>query len=468
MNWISEFFFCVGSMSIAGSVAAGLYCLFRKRLRRAKSGMAIQILKIIVIMYLFPVSYLAVRTMRMGVSVEYLYATGYFGINTSPLFIKIFSLVGLIWLLGLVVGIFKGIIQYRKLRGMMLFNIPVSDPKLEEILREECGRYHLDGVKLCENEMILSPMVTNILHPTIVIPRYAFTEQNMHIILEHEVNHIRKHDLIWKRVAMFVSWLHWFNPLAYWLFDWIDMEQEVECDLHVCSTTKYYTAKEYYEFMLTLMEHSSHKVFTSGLGDSDNRIIRRIEIMKERRTRGKASKWSIFGICLILVLLSVSPAYAMAKGVADAEEKWLAETEVVLDEAEAVAVAASTGESALIEFTVLENNADHQEVYLDEGVSPYSSIVVIDITGKANTRYSFKAQSMQVGDEVTITVQCDNPNVVFWIGIKNVNTNVARYLEGTERLYHVFTINEAGTYRVFVENRSNTDAEFLGSGIYPY
>jgi hypothetical protein len=74
---------------------------------------------------------------------------------------------------------------------------------------------------------------------------------------------------------------------------------------------------------------------------------------------------------------------------------------------------------------------------------------------------------MRVGDIVSITIQCDNPDVPFWIGIKNVNTNVARYVSGTDFLVRRFTVNEAGTYRAFVENVSDTDAEFYGSMIYP-
>jgi len=464
MNWISEFFFCVGSMSIAGSIVAGLYLLLHERFNHAKAGVAIWVLRLVVFLYLCPVAYLAVRTIKMGISAKDLYATGYFGINTSPLFIKVFSLIGAVWLIGFIANSILGLIQFKRLRGMMIFNVPVSDLRWETILQEECSRYGLNGVRIYQNDWVVSPMVTNIIHPTIVVPPYVFNEQSKHIILEHEVAHLRNHDLIWKRAAMIVSWLHWFNPLAHWLFSWLSVEQEDECDLYVCGTTKYFTAKTYFIFMMSLIETKGEEFFISGLANSANSMERRLELMKLRKGRGYASKWAVLGLCLSLMTVSVIPSYAMMDYVANAEEQWLAETEMTLYDADpAVAPANDT----LVEFTVVENTVDYQEVYFDEGISTYASTVIVDINSDPHTRYSFKAQYMNVGDRVVISILCSDPDAPFWIGIKNVNTNVARYVSGTDILQHTFTVNEAGTYRAFVENVSDVEAHFQGSMIYP-
>ena len=465
MIWISEFFFCVGSMSIAGTVVAGIYHLFYERFRNGKAGVAIRVLRLIVFLYLFPVAYLAVRTIRMGVSAEDLYAKGYFGINTSPLFIQVFSLVGAIWLIGFILNSILGLRQFKRLRSMMIFNIPVNDLQWEEILQEECSRYRYHGVRIYENDWVVSPMITNIIHPTIVVPPFVFAEKSKRITLEHELTHLRNHDLLWKRAAMVIAWLHWFNPLAHRLFDWLCEEQEAECDMHVCTTTKHFTTKDYFVFVISLIEARGEEFFISGLANSANSIERRLEVMRKRKGRGYASKWAVLSLCLILMTVSVMPAYAMMDYVAGVEEQWLAETEIKLYDADP---AVTSAEDMLVEFTVLEDTMENPEVDMSNSVSMYSSMVTIDLTGEANTRYSFKPQYMRVGDRVTITVECSDPSVVFWIGIKNVNTNVARYVEGTDLLHHSFIVNEAGTYRVFVENRSNTEADFLGSGIYPY
>ena len=464
MIWISEFFFCVGSMSIAGTVVAGMYHLFYERFRNGKAGVAIRVLRLIVFLYLFPVASLAVRTIRMGVSAEDLYAKGYFGINTSPLFIQVFSLVGAIWLIGFILNSILGLRQFKRLRSMMIFNIPVNDLQWEEILQEECSRYSYHGVRIYENDWVVSPMITNIIHPTIVVPPFVFAEKSKRITLEHELTHLRNHDLLWKRAAMVIAWLHWFNPLAHRLFDWLCEEQEAECDMHVCTTTKHFTTKDYFAFVISLIEARGEEFFISGLANSANSIERRLEVMRKRKGRGYASKWAVLSLCLILMTVSVMPAYAMMDYVAGVEEQWLAETEIKLYDADP---AVTSAEDMLVEFTVVEDTVDHEEVYMDEYMSPYASTVVVDIAGEPHTRYSFKSQYMSVGSQVGITIQCSDPSVVFWIGIKNVNTNVARYVYGTGTLAHVFTINEAGTYRAFVENISDTEVHFDGAMVYP-
>jgi hypothetical protein len=347
---------------------------------------------------------------------------------------------------------------------MMIFNIPVNDLQWEEILQEECSRYSYHGVRIYENDWVVSPMITNIIHPTIVVPPFVFAEKSKRIALEHEMTHLRNHDLLWKRAAMVIAWLHWFNPLAHRLFDWLCEEQEAECDMHVCTTTKHFTTKDYFVFVISLIEARGEEFFISGLANSANSIERRLEVMRKRKGRGYASKWAVLSLCLILMTVSVMPAYAMMDYVAGVEEQWLAETEIKLYDADP---AVTSAEDALVEFTVVEDTVDREEVYMDDEISTYTSVVTVDITGEAHTRYSFKPQYMRVGDIVSITIQCDNPDVPFWIGIKNVNTNVARYVSGTDFLVHRFTVNEAGTYRAFVENVSDTDAEFYGSMIYP-
>ena len=215
--------------------------------------------------------------------------------------------------------------------------------------------------------------------------------------------------------------------------------------------------------MMTLMETNSARLYASGLGDSESSLIRRIETMKARKDCKRASKWTVLGICLLFSLVSVLPAYAMTDQVAKAEEKWMAEIELKqYDDTYAVS------EDAAVELTMVEDTVENPQVDMSNDISMYSPLIVVDISAKANTRYNFKRQSMQVGDQVGFTIQCSDPNVTYWIGIKNMNTNVVRYTSGTGTVSHTFTINEAGPYITFVENRSNTEADFLGSIIYPY
>ena len=461
MLWISEFFFCVGTMTITGSVAGGIFLLLKKRFLHMKSGIAIRVLKMVALLYLMPIVYMAVRITRMrSLSGDWI-NVGYFGSSMLPTMSKILGVVGCIWLAGLIIGIYKERAEYRRHTQMKRHNLPLSDETWQRLADEECEKLHLRKIPVYENWFIYSPLTANIFRPIIIVPRMTATEQQMRMVIEHEINHVRVHDLLWKRIALWVALLHWFNPIAYYLIEWLNLEQEIECDMHVCSTTKYYTPKEYFSYIVSLADVKRNLFFASKLFERqrDNSLFRRIEAMKERRKYGKASKGLVLVLCMALVMVSTVPAYAMAEGIAAYDEVRQRCTESINFEIDVQINDA--GEICFVESMQVN------EVEVNAGVSTYSSVVTMDLTAEPNTRYSWKMQSMEVGDEVTITMTCSDPDAVYWIGIKNVYGGDVRCVEGTGTMSHTFVINEAGTYRAFAENRSDVQVRFVGSAIYP-
>lgn len=460
MIWISEFFFCVGTMTITGSIAGLLFLLFRRKLMHARSGIVIWFLKMIILLYLLPIAYITVLLTRKQVSLGDLVNVGYFGVSMRPALVKALGVIGCVWLVGLAVEVYKQYSEHRRFKRVIRDNLPAADERWTRLVEEECARHHMKTVPIYENLCISSPMTVNIFKPIIMVPNMDITEQQMHMVIEHEVNHIRVHDIFWKRIALWAALLHWFNPIAYYLVEWLNLEQEIECDIYVCGTTKHYTPKEYFSFIVSLVEVKKNLLFASKFFERGDTLKRRVEAMKERRKHGPASKVMVLVCCMALVLVSAIPACAMAEGLVSYDEKVQRVTE------QAVA-AEETDAEQLEEFSYIETETVN-EVDLSSGVAAYSSIVNMDLTAAANTRYSWKMQSMEVGDQVGITISCDNPDVVFWIGIKNVYGGEVRYVQGTGTLSHTFTINEAGYYRAFAENRSDVDARFAGSAVYPY
>lgn len=461
MLWISEFFFCVGTMTITGSVAGGIFLLLKKRFLHMKSGIAIRVLKMVALLYLLPIVYIAVRITRMrSLSGDWI-NVGYFGSSMLPTMSKILGVVGCIWLAGLIIGIYKERAEYRRHTQMKRHNLPLSDETWQRLADEECEKLHLRKIPVYENWFIYSPLTANIFRPIIIVPRMTATEQQMRMVIEHEINHVRVHDLLWKRIALWVALLHWFNPIAYYLIEWLNLEQEIECDMHVCSTTKYYTPKEYFSYIVSLADVKRNLFFASKLFERqrDNSLFRRIEAMKERRKYGKASKGLVLVLCMALVMVSTVPAYAMAEGIANAEEKMLRDAEVL--NADSATQIDASEEICVVETGVIN------EVEINSGIDTYSTILTMDLTAEPYTRYSWKMQSMDAGQQVNIAIQCSDSDAVYWIGIKNVYTNVATYIQGTGALSHTFTISEDGTYRAFVENRSDGQVQFTGCAIYP-
>lgn len=455
MIWISEFFFCVGTMSLVGSIAYIIFLIFRKMMAKSKCGLILNAIKTIIALYLIPVVYIVLRVSKMVFRGGTWMNIGHFGIGTSPTFIKIFNVVALVWFVGLVICVLVRFVEYMSLRKALILNIPVFEERWEELVNEECEKYHLKAVPVFQNECFSTPIVTRAFRPIIVIPLLKFSDKEMRMMVEHEVHHIQCHDLVWTRLALWASWLHWFNPLTYWLISNLELEQEIECDMFVCEHSTTYTAKEYFEFMLSLGETNKKFFFSATLFESKKDVIRRVEAMKERRNRGRASKWMLLVCSLTLALVSSVPVYAMADGMVNAEEYVLAESENL---------GGNAAESALVEVTITDWSGVN-EVVMD--IETYSSVVTVDFTAAANTRYFLKSQKMEVGDEVGITMKCTDSDALYWVGVKEMYTNSGRYVYGTGTIAYVFTITEAGTYRVFIENRTDEAIDITGAAVYP-
>ena len=177
--------------------------------------------------------------------------------------------------------------------------------------------------------------------------------------------------------------------------------------------------------------------------------------MRERRKNGKAGKAVLLICSLVLVIVSSVPAYAMAEKVAGAEERIVYTTE-------------GMNENSTVNNTEYSFPGDDGVNTVVIDIDTYGSLVVINFTAAANTRYYIKSQNMVVGDQVGVNVQCGDSDALFWVGIKDVYMNTGRYVQGTGTLTHTFTITEEGTYRVFIENKSDSEVDFLGSATYPY
>lgn len=456
MIWISEFFFCVGTMSLVGSIAYIIFLIFRKMMAKLRRGFILHIIKTIIVSYLVPVVYMVLRISKIEFSDGTWYNVGHFGASTSPVFTKVFNVIALVWFVGLVSCVLIRFAEYMRLRNDLKVSIPVAEEQWALLVNEECEKYHLRPVPVFQNERFRSPITTRLFRPMIILPLLKFSDKEMRMMAEHEVSHIRSHDMIWKWLALWVSWLHWFNPLNYLLISQLGIEQEIECDMFVCEHTTSYSAKEYFEFMMSLDKEDRTFTFSATLFESKKDVIRRAEAMRDRRKLGRAGKMMLLVCSLALMFVSSVPTYAMAERMVNAENDVLVESEDMNGR---------TAETDLVEVFISEWD-DVNEVVID--ISTYGSVVTINLTAAANTRYFIKSQKMEVGDEVGVTIQCSDSDALYWVGIKEIYTNSGKYVYGTGTISYTFTITEAGTYRVFIENRTDTAVDFTGAALYPY
>ena len=101
----------------------------------------------------------------------------------------------------------------------------------EAVFRKLAGR---SRVTMLYNSAISTPLMIGLLNPKILVPEREYAEKGqrkqLESLLKHELMHYRRKDILYKWAAVLVSSLHWFNPLMPLIRREIAQQCEFSCD----------------------------------------------------------------------------------------------------------------------------------------------------------------------------------------------------------------------------------------------
>lgn len=202
--------------------------------------------------------------------------------------------IKIIWLILCVTGIVSAILIYVQLRGYFKLKRACVD----EYICDDAGCIEIfqsakaalrvkNEVKLVVSEVADTPFTIGVFHPTIVMPlsMKAFDKADCRYIIEHELNHIKNHDIVFKFMALLATAINWFNPICYVMYRELSNVSELYCDF--CTTKEMDSAerKRYCNLIVDLATEDENKVtkkYVASLVNNDSRIIeRRIKELKK-------------------------------------------------------------------------------------------------------------------------------------------------------------------------------------------
>jgi beta-lactamase regulating signal transducer with metallopeptidase domain len=109
----------------------------------------------------------------------------------------------------------------------------VKHSGLESLLAEARSSMRIrNEVSVRQSSNVDIPLVTGILHPMILLPASAteWTEDELRVVLLHELAHVRRADIAVRAVAMVACAIHWFNPLVWILAGLSTRDAELAAD----------------------------------------------------------------------------------------------------------------------------------------------------------------------------------------------------------------------------------------------
>lgn len=201
--------------------------------------------------------------------------------------------------------------KIKRLRSTV-FSCEVNYQKQMEIYKNEIGIRQKVG--LCYHFAIPVPIVCGILRPVIILPERVYTEQELGIILKHELMHIKHHDLLWKQLCQFIQILHWWNPIARRFFAFMDEWTEAYCDFSVCNS--FYSKKEYFSVIMRIgtADFSFGNYLCAALCENENGLKKRILRMKKIGHMNGIKLLTAICVCGCFLIISVTTVYATTVG----------------------------------------------------------------------------------------------------------------------------------------------------------
>lgn len=169
----------------------------------------------------------------------------------SNLLEGIFEVAAVIWIIVAIAAM---------IAMVMMYLLTKSELKKATLLQDN----------IYEGTMVNTPTVYGIIKPKIVLP-VGVEKEHLNFILAHENVHIRRHDNIWRMLAILVACLHWFNPLI-WLFLKSFMgDCELACDE---KAVRKMNVEERKNYALTLLSYGTmdKTVFASAFGSSKVKV----------------------------------------------------------------------------------------------------------------------------------------------------------------------------------------------------
>ncbi len=159
-------------------------------------------------------------------------------------------------------------------------------------------------LRVYQTKEAVSPMVTGILRPILILPEEALSESRLQYVLRHELIHYHRGDLFWRWLAVLAMSIHWFQPMVYVAVAQMQEACEISCDWCVVRYMEQEKRDDYMRVILALLATTMSKkqIFTTQMASGKKQLQRRFTMIRNQKPCKK--KKICLSVCVGMILLS--------------------------------------------------------------------------------------------------------------------------------------------------------------------
>lgn len=219
------------------------------------------------------------------------------------------DIVFIIWALGAIILFAKYMIEYRRFQRIVKrWGVEVTDPITLETYEFTKARMGLEekDIPLLICNTISTPMLTGLFKPVILLPDKDISDEEMELILEHELTHYKHKDLLVNLLGITALCLHWFNPILYLCFPTIYGDGESYCDETVLKNKDKDYRRFYGEVIISMIETSPAKPIALSTCFYAKKLSIKRRLYSIMETNKKMKNLSAASIAAVLTMTMVS------------------------------------------------------------------------------------------------------------------------------------------------------------------
>lgn len=225
----------------------------KKRYIFFRSDLLIILSIIILIRLLFPVELPFTRSIYIGSIMNPI--QDFFDIELVK-GITVLNFFCILWIIGCIICLLMYLQRIRISKQMLLaISKTAKKRKVSSFIKSDT----LSDYPVWVTNLVSVPMVLG-LKEVILLPEKQFSETELEVILQHEIQHVKNHDIYIKQfsnILMIIYW--WFLPI-YWLNNNINLALEIRAD---AKATKHLEKADVLKYAYTLVDIEDKFDFTA-------------------------------------------------------------------------------------------------------------------------------------------------------------------------------------------------------------